>query len=124
MLYKRGKVYYIDFRYKGKRYRETTNETSYDKAIVIYNEFKRQLNAHTIKKGITFNEAALLFLEGKIRQGLSPQTIKKYKEHFKYFKEFFEKKTIDEIDKKAVQDYEHCKMAGGTRAEYMRIQLQ
>lgn len=121
-IYKRGKLYYIDFSYKGRRYREPAGESF---SLAQGYLAKRRLEAieeftHRTKKAerILFSDFADIYLEEHCKENnISWKTTECM---LKQAKAFFQSKYLDEITVNDIEQYKARKKKKNTPATVNR----
>ena len=92
-LYKRGKYWYADFRYQGKRYQRSLKTTSKEAARLLLADLELKIAKSEIGitegRSITLLELAQKYMDYCRANGYSLSTLKCYKSRYKDFVAFF-----------------------------------
>src|SRR5262249_51919223 len=112
-LYKRGRTYWFELEFEGKRYRESTKVKNRTKAEGIAAKFRTALAERRVgiverKLATTFEVAMKAFLEfSRQAHGAHPNTARRYETSSKPLLRFlkFKGKPVDQITAAVVDDY-------------------
>ena len=127
-LRKRGKVWYFEFMYKGKRYYEKIGEVSKTVAKEIANEIRaRIIRGEYIpqkERSVTFKEAAEGYLKWYYSNSNARESSKKKHEHrVKQLLNFFGNYRLGEIDKNLIEKYKEKRLSEGVSRETINKEL-
>ncbi len=108
-VYKRGRYYYYDFEFGGRRYRKSTRSTNRHLAENVQAVLKADLIQGTYvlrprEQPPMFKEYVKTFL-GRIEGNLAQNTIDLHNNNLKFLLKRFKDKFLDQITKSMIEDY-------------------
>ncbi len=109
-LYKRGSVWWLDFKHQGNRYRKSTGTTDRKLALRIHDKVKGQVAEGKFFERLpgehkTLDELAEKYLNEYSQTNKSPRTYVRDKSLSNHLKRFFGSMTLIEITPKSIADY-------------------
>jgi len=127
-LRKRGKVWYFEFMYKGKRYYEKIGVVSKTVAKEIANEIRSKIIRGEYipqkEKSITFKEAAESYLEWYFKNSNARESSKKKHENrVKQLIEYFGNYRLSEISERLVNKYKDYRLSKGVSRKTINKEL-
>ncbi len=127
-LYKRGQVWWMDFIYKGKRYRESTNTEDRKQAQRIYDKVKGQIVEgkwfdRLPGEDKTLKEMITKYLTEHSARNKAPRSYTRDMGISKHLTDFFGDVTLTEITPKRITEYKTRRRVAGASPRTVNYEL-
>ena len=126
-LRKRGKVYYFEFMYKGRRYYEKIGAVSKTVAKEIANEIRsRIIRGEYIpqKKKVSFSEAMEVYISWYMARSYAREKSKKeYERRVRAIGEYFKNYQLNAISKAVIENYKRKRLEEGIKRTTLNREL-
>lgn len=122
-LRKRGKTWYVDFRYKGKRYIRAVGRDKKTAEIALkeieVKIAKEEFLGFVERKKITFEDFSKKY-EEYISTYKSPISVKRERSKINFLRKFFQKKYLSEITKNDIEEYRSWRLSSVSKSTINR----
>ena len=125
-LRKRGKVYYFEFMYKGRRYYEKIGAVSKTVAKEIANEIRSRIirGEYIPRKRVKFSEAVSAYLDWYMTRSAARESSKREHERkVRMLEEFFGRYDLESITKAVVEKYKRKRLEEGVKKTTINREL-